>query len=510
MSQKKEFIKDTFVYGLGSGIKKFIGLFLLPFYTRALTPADYGILDTIATSIFFVSAFLNMGLDSASGFYFFKGKDDREKGEILFTVFVLRLVSIIPALILSFFSGMISKIMFGTEQYTAVIFFSCMIIPVSILVGEQSHLYRYYRSPWKYNFVTIFQSVASIIAGISLVVILKYGVLGAQLASLISSLTVVIFSFFSFARYKYTYHFNFGWAKKMLKYGFPLIWAGIASWFYISSDRYFLLHYKNLQEIGYYSIGATFSQPILLINMAVQMSFGILFYSEYNKETDPLKQQSKKLIKDVFSLFIFVTVIVASFLSIFGADIINVITTPEYILGALAIPLLTFSAIFDQAFQITALGITIKEKTWYFTLIIVITALFNVGVNFYFIPKYGFVGAGIATLLSYILYWSLAYILSQKFFKVNHNLFKLFSYIIIALFASCIIPYFQLKLNIQILFLLKSVILIILVLLPFVLKIVTYGEVKNYIFSFKKSSIEQDIKDGVKEEIKEEMKEEMK
>jgi len=490
LSQKKEFVKDTFVYGLGSGIKKFIGLFLLPFYTRALTPSDYGILETMATSIFFASTFLNMGLDSASGFYFFKGKDEKEKGEILFTVFVLRLVSVIPSLVLSFFSGQISKVLFGTEEYTAVVFFSCMLVPISLLVTEQAHLYRFYRVPWKYNFVTIVQSIASIVAGISLVVILKFGVLGAQLASVFSSLSVVVFSFFTFARKKYTYRFNFVWAKKMLKYGFPLIWAGIASWFYVNSDRFFLLHYKNLQEVGYYSIGATFSQPILLINMAVQMSFGVLFYSEYNKELDPEKRGSRKFIKDIFSLFLFVTVIAASFLSIFGGDMINIITTPEYVLGSLAIPLLTFSAIFDQAFQITALGITIKEKTWYFTLIIVITASFNVAANFYFIPKYSFVGAGIATLLSYILYWAFAYVLSQKFFKVNHSLIKLFSFIFIAFSISFAIPYLQLNQNIHVHIAIKSLLLIFLILLPFALKIVTYQEVKNYISSLRKRGTE--------------------
>jgi O-antigen/teichoic acid export membrane protein len=489
LSQKKEFVKDTFVYGLGSGIKKFIGFFLLPFYTRALAPADFGILDTMATSIFFLTAFMNMGLDSASGFYFFKGKDNREKGEILFTVFVLRLSSAIPALILSFFSGQISVILFGSEEYTAVVFFSCLFIPISLLVSEQSHLYRYYRAPWKYNIITIMQSLTSIFVGISLVIILKYGVLGAQIASVISNLVIVIFSYFNFARHKYTYHFSFTWAKKMLRYGFPLIWAGIASWFYVSSDRYFLLHYKNLQEIGYYSIGTTFSQPISLINMAVQMSYGILFYSMYNEETDPGKGNTRKLVRDVFSLFLFVTVIMASFLSIFGVEIINTITTPEYIPGALAIPLLTFSAIFDQAFQITSLGITLREKTWYFTIIIIITAIFNVGANFYFIPKYSFVGAGIATLLSYILYWALAFILSQKFFKVNFNLFRLFSFIIIAFSASCMVPFLQLQQNIQFHILVKSALLIVLILLPFVLKIVTYREVKNFLSSFKKNHV---------------------
>jgi O-antigen/teichoic acid export membrane protein len=150
---------------------------------------------------------------------------------------------------------------------------------------------------------------------------------------------------------------------------------------------------------------------------------------------------------------------------------------------------LTFSAIFEQAFQITALGITLKEKTWYFTLIIIITAVFNVGANFYLIPKYSFVGAGIATLLSYILYWGLAFNLSQKFFRVNHNLLKLLFFMVIAFGTSCIIPYFQLNLNIQFHFLLKSAILIFLILLPFLLRIVTFQEVKNYIASFKKSSI---------------------
>jgi O-antigen/teichoic acid export membrane protein len=486
LSQKKEFVKDTFVYGLGSGIKKFIGLFLLPFYTRALTPSDYGILDTLSTSIFFISAFMNMGLDTASGFYFFKGKDENEKGEIIFTVFILRLVSVIPALILSFFSVQISKVLFGTEQYTAVVFLSCMFLPISLLVSEQSHLYRFYRSPWKYNIVTIIQSLASIIAGISLVVILKYGVLGAQIASVISSLAVVVFSFFNFARKKYTYRFSFMWAKKMLKYGFPLVWAGIASWFFISSDRFFLLHYKNLQEIGYYSIGATFSQPIQLINMAVQMSYSVLFFTEYNKEIDPSKQKSRKIIKDIFSLFLIVTVIVASFLSIFGIDLINTITTKDYTFGALAIPLLTFSAIFDQGFQITSLGIHLTEKTWYFTVIIIITALFNVIVNFCFIPTLGFVGAGIATLLSYILYWALAFNLSQKFFRVRHDLFKLFSFITIAFGTSCLVPFFQLYLNIHIHILVKSSLLIILILLPFVFKMVTIKEVKNYLNGFRK------------------------
>ena len=190
-------------------------------------------------------------------------------------------------------------------------------------------------------------------------------------------------------------------------------------------------------------------------------------------------------------LFLFVTIMVASFLSIFGVEIINIVTTSAYVLGALAIPFLTFTAIFNQAFQITTLGIALKEKTWYYTIIIVITAVFNVGINFWLIPKYGFVGAGLATLLSYVLYWALAFGLSQKFFKVDHNLIKIFFFIITAFCVSFGVPYLQLNHNIHIHFLLKSGIMFALVLMSFVLRIIKYQEVINYLKSFRKNNTDK-------------------
>ena len=121
MSILKEFSKDTIVYGLGNGIKKFIGILLLPLYTRALSPADFGILDTLGTLLFFISAFFNLGLDSASSFYFFQPSDEKERGEILFTTFILRLAVIVPSVILSFFSRGISVLLFKTTNYTSVV-----------------------------------------------------------------------------------------------------------------------------------------------------------------------------------------------------------------------------------------------------------------------------------------------------------------------------------------------------------------------------------------------------
>jgi O-antigen/teichoic acid export membrane protein len=71
LSLLKQFSEDALVFGLGKGIKKFIGLLLLPIYTRALSPEEFGILDTLGAGIFFLTTLFGLGLDSASSYFFF-------------------------------------------------------------------------------------------------------------------------------------------------------------------------------------------------------------------------------------------------------------------------------------------------------------------------------------------------------------------------------------------------------------------------------------------------------
>jgi O-antigen/teichoic acid export membrane protein len=450
MSHKKDFIKDALVYGLGNGIKKFIGFFLLPFYTRALTPEDYGLLSTLSTFTMLLSALLNIGLDSASGYYFFQAKDQDEKGKVLFTHFILRLFGIIPPLILSFFSAPISRIFFKTEDYAWLVFISIMLVPVNLLMSEQSHIYRYFRKPWSYNITTIVKSLVNIGVGISLVVILKWGVIGAQLASIISSSVVVVGSLLLYTGSKYTWKFSGIWAKKMLGFGFPLIWAGLATWVFNSIDRFFLLHYKDLTEIGYYSVGINLSQPILLINTAVQMSFGVLFFKIYNEEKDIEKPESKKMAIDSLNLYLCGAVLIAVLISIFGVGLVNTIATKDYSPAVLAIPLISFSLIAGQAYQLMGPGIALAEKNWHYTWITILTALINIILNFLLIPTWGFVGASASTLISFICFWLIKQWISHRYFKIQYPYLKILSLFLTGLCLAVLFPFMEFYQNIRI------------------------------------------------------------
>ena len=67
----------------------------------------------------------------------------------------------------------------------------------------------------------------------------------------------------------------------MILFGYPLVFMGLMLWVNNVSDRFFLLHYADLNQIGLYAIGNVFSQPILLINIALSMSFTVLIMSLY-------------------------------------------------------------------------------------------------------------------------------------------------------------------------------------------------------------------------------------
>jgi O-antigen/teichoic acid export membrane protein len=58
---------ETVIYGIAGTISRFIGIFLIPLYTRAFSPADYGQIAILTAFVTLLSTFIVLGLDSASG-----------------------------------------------------------------------------------------------------------------------------------------------------------------------------------------------------------------------------------------------------------------------------------------------------------------------------------------------------------------------------------------------------------------------------------------------------------
>ena len=209
MSLIKNLSKDTLIYGLGTVIQRIIGFVLLPFYTRALIPAEYGVLDTLATFAYFVSTIFGLGIAGATSRYFFIAESDDEKKKLLYTSAIIRLISYsIPVVLLVVFSSQISILLFDSDKYNWVIVATGFLIYFSSQQEIQSQIFRFYREPIKFTFVTVLKTVINPFSGILLVVVLQWGVLGATLASLITSVVTFIFAYLFYTRKKYIRQFS--------------------------------------------------------------------------------------------------------------------------------------------------------------------------------------------------------------------------------------------------------------------------------------------------------------
>ena len=102
--QLKELGHDSLIYGLGSTISQFVGLFLVPFYTQALAPSDYGILAIIGLFTQFLGPVSSFGLDNALFRYFSLSKSQKEEKSYLSTAAVIKLVVAILFITLTYFS----------------------------------------------------------------------------------------------------------------------------------------------------------------------------------------------------------------------------------------------------------------------------------------------------------------------------------------------------------------------------------------------------------------------
>jgi O-antigen/teichoic acid export membrane protein len=197
-----------------------------------------------------------------------------------------------------------------------------------------------------------------------------------------------------------------------------------------------LLHYHNLHNVGLYSIGAIFSQPVLLINMAVQMSFGVLFFQSYYNEKDEAKTATRKMAIDIYQLYLVGSVVLATGLSVFANILVPFVATPDYADGARVVPLLVFSYIAAQSYQTMGPGISLSEKTWHFAWITGLTALLNIGLNFLLVPRWGYMGAGLATLISFIVYWQIKVKVAARYFPVAYPFFRINAFFLLAVSVS--------------------------------------------------------------------------
>jgi len=405
------------------------GLVLVPVYARCLPAGEFGVLSLLTVTLTLVTIVLKLGLNHAFFRHYYETDDPAHRRRIVGSTLIFLLASSAAATgLLWMVAPQLSALVFKGDQSRAdliqlillISFFDVItLIPDSILRAK-------FKSA-QYSTLNIIAFVVQL----SLIVYLVLGV-GANIRNvLIGRLVGGAFEallFYVVVRRDLSLSFSASELRAMLSFGLPLIFGQISFHLFMMIDRFFLERYAAPRELGAYSMANTLVSVVtILVTVPFSQVWTVMRFSVMKEEG------AEEYYSRVLTYILFVSMFFALCVSAVAGDGLNLYGLKGYWSAASIIPLLALAAVFDCASRVLNVGITLKKRTIFAPIVIIIALIVNIGLNFWLIPKYGSMGATVSTLLSYVVFCALRFWASNMFFKVRYEWGRVFSIMAVGL-----------------------------------------------------------------------------
>ena len=414
LNRLKQLGKDSIIYGLGGILAKSVSFFMLPIYTRMFSPSDYGTIEMLTVISSFVGAILVMGMDSAQSMYFFKNKEEGKSAQVRLissifqwrllwgTLIVLISTLLAPLLNLFFFDGNLSVL------YFAIAFAGALFAQV---MGQSSEVMRLLYRPWSFIIITVSQSV--IAAGLVMIFVLAFqmSVLGYLLGVATASAFVSIFGWYLAREYLDFSSFQTDLWPKLIRFGAPLVPAGLALYFMSSADRWFIQYYHGPIALGFFAVGAKFSMLMAFAAETFRKAWWPIAMDSMHNSDGP---ETFRMISRLYMGLGITIVIVVTLLSPW---LVEMLTVNEYYTAWPIVGILSWQSLFYGFFLIASAGIWKAEKTSLNFYLMMGATCFGLFMNWLLVPKYAEVGAAIATAITYLFWVVISMIVSEFFWK---------------------------------------------------------------------------------------------
>ncbi len=418
ISHLKKIGKHTAIFSFSSILSKGIGFLLLPLYTRYLSPADYGTLELLALMLQISAILISQGMPMAlfRNYTLEYKKDEVMRAKAVNTAILYSITA--ASIYCSFFfifSGVINEILFGSKDYTDLLRIISITIFLQCITFVPNALMRARLKSIQLATAQIIQLTTNISLNIYFIVFLNLGIKGVIYGNLIAALTLSGIIYGLIIR-NLSFSFSLKILKEMLSFGLPFVPAGLALFVMNGSDRFFLQKFSTTEEVGLYALGYKLS---LVLQFVIIEPFLLVWPSIYfplAKEKD-----AKKTLARLASIFFVSISFIGLIVILLSKPIILFMAAPDFWEAYNVCYWIVPSIILYGFYNIINVGINIEKKTKMTPLIVGLSSLANIILNFLLIPKYGTTGAGISTLLSFIVMCSIAFHINNNTYPIKYH-----------------------------------------------------------------------------------------
>ncbi len=256
---------------------------------------------------------------------------------------------------------------------------------------------RLHMAPWHFAGIALVSRVMTVAAGLATVVWLGLGLDGlltAQALVMVATVPLAIYA----VRKDITRRVDFSTLQKLVRFGYPFIYAGLAFWLFGSMDRWLLAGMSTVEEVGVFSVAHRFASVILFVSMA----FGQAWSPLAIKIRTDHPQTYRSLYVDILIALLCAMLLLGGGIALFASEIVAWLMPVEYHGAGVVLAALALGLVLQSTMQVTALGISLENKTYLFARLSWLAAALNLLLNLAMIPALGALGAAVATSLCYL------------------------------------------------------------------------------------------------------------
>ncbi|MBC6997510.1 oligosaccharide flippase family protein [Cytophaga sp. FL35] len=446
MNPLKKLFKQTAIYGLATVLPRMMSFLLLPLYTGVLATSGYGEVSIIFAWFAIFNVILAYGMETAF-FRFYHSKEHKIKVVTTSLLSIVGSTLLFVVLALSLQDFMASATGIDAEYIRYTIF----IIALDALVIIPFAWLRANERPMRYAIIKILNVGVNLGLNIFFLLALpsmvgnnpdssfaalykeNFEVSYIFISNLIASgLTLVLMANLYIRK---DYVFDTDLWKRMMKYAWPVLVAGIAFTINEVFDRILL---ENLlpediakSEVGKYSACYKLGLFMTLFATAFRMGIEPFFFSHAGSENP------QRAYAQITNYFVVLGSIILLAVIVF-ADVLKVlfVQNKDYWDAMAIVPPIILASFFLGIYHNLSVWYKVTDRTRYGAFISLAGALVTIGVNVVFIPSIGYMASAIATLMAYGTMMALSYYLGKSRYPVPYNFRKITFYLGVSILFS--------------------------------------------------------------------------
>ena len=411
---------------------------LLPVYSYFITPESFGIIFIVQLTAGFMTAFLSLSLWSSVSRFYFDYESQSEINSMYSTM-----IAFLTGYLIIIYSIIYFNVHHLANLLEVPLFYVRLGLVISFLDIFLPHLIALLRASEKAGRVAAIRTSIGI-TGLIIQVIMVIKMQDKVAAFLYAKLLTAGMSFISFWIFSFQYlSFDISWSrlKSYLKYSLHSLPGDIATWLVNFADRFMVKKMCGSAATGIYSVGYKLGQGQNLFQNSINEAYVPYVFSRYSN----LEKHNKTLNQRAVELFAIFTVIAATSI-VFIRDI-SLIFEESYRslvyffpMVALAYLINGYKLIFHNPLAYNKKYMKYKSMIW------ILAAALNIGLNLILIPVYDYYGAALATLVSYAVTFTIIILLIKKAVPVQYNISRfIIIFLISALYSGLYLLPFSLQ-----------------------------------------------------------------